>query len=306
MKFFIVIPVYNRLALTRKCLSSLAKQSYRNFKVILVDDGSTDGTTQEVNNEFSMKFDLVILQGNGKLWWAGGIKKGVELALQEASDEDCIVTLNNDVTFDFDLLMKAKEVLCRNPGAMVGGISVDSEDKITIAKTGWKMICWPFAKTRRVWWPNTLSGLCSQPTEIDVDFIPGTSTFTPVQIVRKVGTVDSIKLPHYHADSEYSFRIKRMGFPVILSREIVLFHNLTSTGVLSNVKGHSSIRQIITSFYNIRSGNCLKYKFHFARACCPGWALFPYLIFDTIKVLIWSIGILLLGKNIENIRSKIN
>ena len=48
----IVIPVHNRRELTRNCLLSLQKQTYKNFSVIIVDDGSTDGTSEMIQKEF--------------------------------------------------------------------------------------------------------------------------------------------------------------------------------------------------------------------------------------------------------------
>jgi len=47
MPFFsIVIPTYNRLPLLRETLESIAQQAFRDFEIIVVDDGSTDGTVE--------------------------------------------------------------------------------------------------------------------------------------------------------------------------------------------------------------------------------------------------------------------
>lgn len=42
--FSIVIPTYNRMNDLIRCLSSLQNQTYKNFEVIVCDDGSTDNT----------------------------------------------------------------------------------------------------------------------------------------------------------------------------------------------------------------------------------------------------------------------
>ena len=45
----IVIPVYNVEAYLERCLDSVLAQTYRNLEIILVDDGSTDSSTQIVD-----------------------------------------------------------------------------------------------------------------------------------------------------------------------------------------------------------------------------------------------------------------
>ena len=56
-KFSIIIPTYNRSLLVRRCLESLSNQNYKNFEVLVCDDGSVDDT-QAVVNEFSNLIDV--------------------------------------------------------------------------------------------------------------------------------------------------------------------------------------------------------------------------------------------------------
>ena len=65
---YIVIPCFNRKKLTRGCLQALENQTYKDFKVIVVDDGSTDGTANMITREFP---ETILLFGDGNLFWTG-------------------------------------------------------------------------------------------------------------------------------------------------------------------------------------------------------------------------------------------
>lgn len=54
----VVIPTYNRMSDLRRCLDSLVGQSFRDFEVLVCDDGSTDDTAS-VAAEFADRLDLV-------------------------------------------------------------------------------------------------------------------------------------------------------------------------------------------------------------------------------------------------------
>lgn len=86
----IVIPVYNNWWLTRRCLRALealrAKPGTMPFEVILVDNASTDQTSQEANG-----FDLIYLRQDRNLNFAGGCNAGAARASGES-----VLFLNND------------------------------------------------------------------------------------------------------------------------------------------------------------------------------------------------------------------
>jgi glycosyltransferase involved in cell wall biosynthesis len=56
-KFSIIIPTYNRSKLVQRCLESLSSQTYKNFEVLVCDDGSADDTKRVVDN-FSTLLDV--------------------------------------------------------------------------------------------------------------------------------------------------------------------------------------------------------------------------------------------------------
>jgi len=48
----VIIPTYNRNAMVREAVASVLAQSYRDFELIVVDDGSTDGTAEDLHSRF--------------------------------------------------------------------------------------------------------------------------------------------------------------------------------------------------------------------------------------------------------------
>ncbi|MDQ7028787.1 MAG: glycosyltransferase family 2 protein [Ardenticatenia bacterium] len=52
MHISVVVPTHNRKDLLRRCLEAVVSQDYPNYDVIVVDDGSTDGTGEMVQREF--------------------------------------------------------------------------------------------------------------------------------------------------------------------------------------------------------------------------------------------------------------
>lgn len=73
MTINIVIPVYNRLECTKRIVACLRTQAVdEELKILVVDDGSTDGTAEYL----SLQHDIEVIQGDSTLWW------GVQSILQ--------------------------------------------------------------------------------------------------------------------------------------------------------------------------------------------------------------------------------
>ncbi len=111
----VIIPVYNTEKELPKCLKSICEQTYKDLEIICIDDGSTDGSSQ-VLDEFSMKDNRikVVHQKNG------GESNARNTGLKMASGEyiafcDCDDWIDTDM---YEIL--ARELNCENID-MVGG-----------------------------------------------------------------------------------------------------------------------------------------------------------------------------------------
>src|SRR5690242_106951 len=114
----IVIPVHNRLVFTRNCLAQLQRQSLRGFEVIVIDDGSSDGTSDMIRREFP---EVTLLLGDGNLWWTGATNLGVKLALEHGANY--VMTLNDDTLPTDAFLENMLTVAEQNPRALIGAAS---------------------------------------------------------------------------------------------------------------------------------------------------------------------------------------
>lgn len=90
MKFLVtvIIPSWNGRHLLKTCLSSIQKQTLKDFEVIVVDNGSSDGSIDYIEKNFS-KVRVIKLEKNY------GFAKAINFGIKEAKG-DFIVLINND------------------------------------------------------------------------------------------------------------------------------------------------------------------------------------------------------------------
>ncbi len=91
MRISIVIPTYDRKDLLRRCLTAATGQDYPDCEVIVVDDGSTDGTGEMVQQEFPQVRYIRQEPNQGP---AAARNRGIEAATGEIvafTDDDCLV-----------------------------------------------------------------------------------------------------------------------------------------------------------------------------------------------------------------------
>ena len=108
MKIATILTCFNRKAKTIKCLDSLSKalNQYNNSHsniiitdIYLTDDGCTDGTPDAVRESFKV-INVYIVQGDGNLYWAGGMRAAWNAALKSRGYDYYL--LINDDTFIYN------------------------------------------------------------------------------------------------------------------------------------------------------------------------------------------------------------
>lgn len=105
--FSIIIPVYNSAKTIRECLKSIITQSFPDFEVIIVNDGSTDETT-EIVKSFSENDPRIKLYSFPNSGVSETRRRGISLATGEY-----ILQVDSDDTINSELLDRLAEVICK-------------------------------------------------------------------------------------------------------------------------------------------------------------------------------------------------
>jgi len=258
-RVYIIIPVHNNITETRKCLSCVYNQTYTNFEVIVIDDGSTDSSSEIIRKEFP---STTILQGNGDLWWAGGLYEGIEHVLKKAQPNDYVLTLNNDLTFDNDYIANLVESSDNNKGAVIGSLCKDQ-------KTGDIV-----DSAVRIDWKNLKFDMIEVADDgddfvRDVDVLSTRGLIIPVNIIQDIGNFIPKKLRHYLSDYEYTIRMKKHGYTLLTSKNAIAYLNSEVTGLHTNWDKKYTLKDVYWAVFSVKSSSNLRAWLYFLHLCCP-------------------------------------
>ena len=277
MKIFVVIAVFNRKAYTLQCLQLLQKQTYTDFEVVVVDDGSTDGTSEEINRYFP---EVVIVKGTGDWWWTKSMNEGCKAAIDKAAD--VIITLNNDTIFNSKMIEGLLKLHQQNQDAMIGCLNIVKKERDYIFFSGIKDIVWWKAKEVKYHKAFTLmderiTGL--YPTKC----LNGRGTLIPVHMFKKIGGYN-LSFPQYASDYDLALRVQKAGYRCLISYDIRVRSYIEETGAgKSFVK--QTTRNFLNSFKNPYSQTSLKMWFRYYKDHAPKAVFFVGFMMQQLRTI---------------------
>ena len=257
-KIAVVLAVHNRKQLTDRFLASITKQSLDSYVVIVVDDGSTDGTSEMINEKYS---DVQLLRGDGSLWWSASTNMAIKYALQEFNP-DYICTMNDDTEADYHFLEELYKVAHTHPKSIVGCFSYDIKNPTNLLYDG-SCVNWITGRISEV---NSDKAYNKNRNIIDVTYYIGRGVLIPSDVFRQCGLYDAERFPQSWADNDLIFRAKRQGYKVLSTRRAIqyIYHD-ESTHL--HLKKRLTINNYIKYlFLNQGGGNILVYSKYVIRS----------------------------------------
>ena len=222
---YIIILNYNNPADTIACVEEAKKINYENYKIVIVDNYSTDDSEALIKDKFP---HYTFIQTGANLGYAGGNNIGMKFAKDEGADYICV--LNNDVITHPDFLQMLLKYLEANPDVGVVGPRVCEYDEPNLVQSTGAMLDF---RTGRV---NVLNNRVPEEQVkgkvVPCDYVGGACLLFHTSILDKVGYFPEDYFLFYE-ETEWCLNIKQKGLKVICYCDAKVIH-----------KGSASINQV--------------------------------------------------------------
>ncbi|UZP67611.1 glycosyltransferase [Desulfovibrio mangrovi] len=210
----IILPVHNRMQVTMDFLQMIDKERKRlQIDVVVVDDGSVDGTSRAIKSKFP---DVTVLVGDGNLWWAGGVNLGFEYCVDKYSY--CIIA-NDDIKFVPGTLTRLVGMYCCGCNQLYGVVTLDCSTG-KVVKSGMESNPGYYPRVRDVNRGKSVNQLVAN---FVVDTVSSRLLLVPCSVIHEIGVFDAARFPHNFSDLEYGLRAKTKGIKTVICVDCCIY-----------------------------------------------------------------------------------
>lgn len=273
-KIYILLPVHNRKEITRDFIRCLKTQTFTDYHLLLIDDGSTDGTADMVKENIP---SATVLQGTGNWWWAGSLQRGLEwLREHDVDDSALVLCINDDVRFVPDYLESAMRVMKEKEHVLMLS-KFAAADNGEVQETGVYADC------------KWLAFSPPKPGQ-QINCLSTRGLFMHWKDVKEIGDFHPRLLPHYGSDYEYTMRAFRKGIACETSDELLILPNHATTGF--HTLENSGLCDLVRKLFSKRSPNNPVYRSAFVFLVVPPLWILPNLVkvwVQTLRIIAGSV-----------------
>ena len=217
----VVVLNYKGIEDTIECIGSLSKQTYKNMTIVVVENGSHDGSVEKIKQlEKQYSDNLVALYNDQNLGFDGGVNTGIRWAMEHGYDY--VALFNNDATADQEWVASLVAATHQSNSGITTGLLL-REDGKTIDSTGDWYSKWglPFPRNR-----GDKAG--AAPKAGFVFGATGGATLYSMPMLHDIGIFDEDFFAYYE-DNDISFRAQLAGYKVFYEPKAKAFHKLSQT-----------------------------------------------------------------------------
>jgi GT2 family glycosyltransferase len=212
----IVVLNWNGMADTKRCVESLRAQTYSNFEIMIVDNGSTEPGTDTALKGLEANGDkLRVIRNQKNTGFAGGVNAGIRYAIDAGFKY--VALLNPDATAASNWLENLIAASKKQGSALTTSLLLH-EDGETIDSTGDWYTTWglPFPRARN-------EAASKAPDSGAVFGGSGGATLYTTSLFEQIGLFDETFFAYYE-DVDISFRAQLAGYTAYFERSAIAYH----------------------------------------------------------------------------------
>jgi GT2 family glycosyltransferase len=270
----VVTLTWNQREDTLECLESLGQITYPNYRLLLVDNASVDGTVETVRERFP-HVELVVNKSN--LGFPGGFNVGLQHALDQGAEH--IFMINNDTFVEPDIL---DELMAHADKPDVGMLSpkiyyADEPDRIWTV--GGMKHPWTLEMTdqgEKQWDRGQWAEV------IERDYLIGCALLIKRSLLEQVGLFDEGYFPIYYEDSDLCMRARQAGYRLLMVPSAKMWHKVSASG---GGNDSSRVRYLMA-----------RNSVRFFRKHVRGWRWLIIIPYRTGSAVLWTLRLLRRGR----------
>lgn len=210
---------WNRPQYILPCLDSLSGMDGLPYRVIVVDNGSTDGSPTLIRERFP---DVILIENGRNLGFAEGNNVGIRYALQSGSDY--VLLLNDDTEVDPHFLRSLIEV-------------AESDDAIGVVGP---KICY-YDEPQKIWSGGAIIDELGRSHELrhnenemddgrhdvveEVDLVSGCAILVKASVIEEIGLLDP-RFFAYFEETDWCARARKAGFKIVYVPQARIWHKI--------------------------------------------------------------------------------
>jgi GT2 family glycosyltransferase len=212
MEATVILVTWNNLKLTAECLKSLQKQNFKDFKILLLDNASTDQTPEFIKVKFP---SVQVIKLKKNLGFSKAVNEGIKI-----SNTEYIILINNDTVLDKNFISYLIKFLDKNKKyCACTSKMINMSDRKTIAAAGDFMndVGQSFSR-------GLGDGIDKWDKPDEVFLITGGASIFRRKVFEDVGYFDE-DFFIYGEDTDWCFRAQLMGYKFFYEPKAIIFHH---------------------------------------------------------------------------------
>ncbi|MCR4405865.1 MAG: glycosyltransferase family 2 protein [Anaerolineae bacterium] len=215
----IIILNWNGLRDILACLESLSRLDYPRYQIVVVDNGSTDGSVEAIQERF---LEATLIENGENLGFTGGNNVGLRYALTQGADYALL--LNNDTEVAPDFLSRLVQAAEADPTVGMAGPTIYYYARPDLIWSAGGMIDWSRGQTWMLGLNEQDSGQYGTAPR-EVDFVTGCALLVKRAVTERIGLLDE-RFFAYYEEAEWCVRARKAEFKIVHVPTAKVWHKI--------------------------------------------------------------------------------